>query len=129
MAVLYINFSMSIFEKKKDRQKKTKKKKDKKSPSNLSVEEHLVVRHRLLLEHSQDRSEEAGLLRLEHVDDVAVGSPVQGEVFDQTVLRRLNLLFFFSTNNKHVYQTVLLLFSAQQTRDQTFFFFFSTTNT
>lgn len=61
--------------------------------SHLSVQEHLVVRHGLLLEHSQDQSEEPGLFRLEHVHDVAVRSPVEGEVLDQTVLRRFHLRY------------------------------------
>lgn len=58
------------------------------------------MRHGLLLEHSQDRSEEPGLLRLEHVHDVAVGSPVQGEVFDQAVLRRLDLFNYQQTQHE-----------------------------
>lgn len=59
------------------------------------------MRHRLLLEHSKDRSEEARLLRLEDVNDVAIGSPVEGEIFDQTVLRRLNLLRITSIHPEH----------------------------
>lgn len=59
--------------------------------AHLSVEELLVVRHGLLLVHAQDRAEEVGRLRLEHVHDVAVGPPVQREVLDQAVLRRFHL--------------------------------------
>lgn len=58
---------------------------------NLSVEEHLVVRHRLLLVHSEDRTEVPRRFSLENVDDVAVRPPVQGEVLDQAVLGRFHL--------------------------------------
>lgn len=49
------------------------------------------MRDRLLLVHAQHASEHARSLSLEDINDVAVRSPVQGKVLDQSVFWRFHL--------------------------------------
>lgn len=61
------------------------------SGTHLPVEEFLVVGDSLLFVHAANRREVSRPLRLKHVNDIAVWPPIQGEIFDQPILRRFHL--------------------------------------